>query len=695
MMNNRSIEAAKALQLQGRTAAAEALYRELVHTQPDDFRALEALGVLVFQQGRAHEALPLFARAVALQPGSARMLANLGEAFRVVGRHNEALDHLRKAVAVDPTLAQSWNSLGLLAFDQRRYAEAEASYRESIRLRPKFVAALINLGHVLQAQERIPEAAEVNRMALGIDPNNPLALMSLGYALSELAGPESLIEAETVSRRALALAPRSPRAINNLARVLRLQCRIDEAVACEERLSALNSRSLPVQQDNGRLTRQQPSVLESARGQERQGLSFLDESQLDKAEAAFREAVRLDPTLTISWTSLARIQAERGDFEQSCHSARAVLAASPKSVEAYWRLAITLRGRLPDHELQAMEELLGDESLSNDARSMLKFGLAAVLDGRGLYSRAASHLETANALEAVEQTARGLFYDPDLHSEFIAQMIAAFNADLLNRGRRWVEPNPRPVFVVGFPRSGTTLVEQIFASHSKVHGAGELYDVHRIFDMLPKLVGQPAYKPFDALEILGPDSANAAARLYLESLDVLAPPGAARVADKMPDNIRLLGLIAILWPGARVIVCERDPRDIAVSCWQAGFKTNPWSNVWEHLAQRFADHQRIVEHWRQVRPLEWLDFRYEDQVANPEGQARRLIDFVGLEWEPDCLEPHLTKRVVRTLSLVQVRQPIHSRSVGRWKNYESSLQPLLIAFKRHGVEVNNRSGRMA
>jgi tetratricopeptide (TPR) repeat protein len=688
MVTNRSIEAARALQLQGRTAAAEALYRELLEKQPDDIGALEALGVLVFQHGRALEALPLFARAAAIRPESARMLANLGEALRVVGRQNEALDHLRKAVAVDPTLAQSWNSLGLLAFDQRRYAEAEASYRESIRLRPKFVAAFINLGHTLEALGRIPEAAEVHRLALAIDPYNPLALISLGQVLCELAAPESLKEAEAVSRRALALAPRSPQAINNLGRVLGLLGRHDEAVACNQRLSAPGARGLIARQDKGRLSSQQPSDPESARAHQRQGLAFLEESQLDKAEAAFREALRLDPTLAISWTSLARIQAELGEFEQSCQSARGALAVSPKSVEAYWRLAITLKGRLPDHELQAMEGLLDDDSLSHDARSMLRFALAAVLDGRGLYSRAASLLDTANALESVQKAARGLHYDPDLHSEFIAQMIAAFNADLLDRGRGWVDSNPRPIFVVGFPRSGTTLVEQILASHSKIHGAGELYDVHRIFDMLPQLVSQPAYKPFDALKILDPDSAKAAAQIYLDSLELLAPPEVDRVVDKMPDNIRMLGLIALLWPGARVIACGRDPRDIAVSCWQAGFKTNPWSNVWEHIAQRFADHQRIVEHWRRIRPLEWLDVRYEELVADPDEQARRLIDFVGMDWEPTCLEFHLTKRVVRTLSLVQVRQPIHSHSVGRWKNYEPSLQPMFIAFERHGVNVS-------
>jgi hypothetical protein len=241
--------------------------------------------------------------------------------------------------------------------------------------------------------------------------------------------------------------------------------------------------------------------------------------------------------------------------------------------------------------------------------------------------------------------------------------------------------------VVGLARSGTTLVEQILASHPQVHGAGELPGVLRVFEALPTLVGQPRIDPFRALELLGPESARAAARQYLDSLNTLSPTMAARVIDKMPDNIQLLGLIAFLWPGSRVLVCNRDLRDIAVSCWFAGFETNPWTNSWELMAQRFADHQRILEHWRLTRPLMCLEVGYESLVGDLEGQARRMVNFLDLVWDPACLSFHTTTRVVRTASLVQVRQPLHNRSVGRWKNYESMLQPLLEAFQRHGVAL--------
>ncbi len=149
----------------------------------------------------------------------------------------------------------------------------------------------------------------------------------------------------------------------------------------------------------------------------------------------------------------------------------------------------------------------------------------------------------------------------------------------------------------------------------------------------------------------------------------------------------MLGLIAVLWPEATVIVCRRDLRDVALSCWQTPFGTNPWSNQWEHIARRLADHERLLAHWKLVRPVAWLDVRYEELVQDVEGHARRMVAFLALEWEPGCLEFHKTRRVVRTASQLQVREPIHAHSVGRWRRYESTLQPLFEALERCGVAL--------
>ena len=357
------------------------------------------------------------------------------------------------------------------------------------------------------------------------------------------------------------------------------------------------------------------------------GVALLRESRHTEAETSFREALRIDPRLATPWVGLSQVQAERGDFASSCESARSALALAPNLAEAHWRLAITLKGRLPDTEVRAIERLLDDKSVNNGALAFLHFGLAAVLDDRGLLhpGRVPSG-QRPSALFGSHGPA-GRSHDPDADAQFTNQMIAAFNGDLLARGRGWVKADPRPIFVVGLQRSGTTLVEQILASHPQIHGAGELRDVGRIFESLPKIVGPPARDSFDALNRLGPDSAMAAARVFLERLNVLAPHGATRVVDKSPDNIRFLGLIALplCRTGSRVIVCDRDLRDIAVSCRLTGYAIL-WSHQWEHIARRFAIYQQLMGHWRRTKPIEWLDVSYESLVVDLEGHALEATD---------------------------------------------------------------------
>ena len=508
--------------------------------------------------------------------------------------------------------------------------------------------------------------------------------------------PRLLAEAEAVSRRAVTLAPQLPLALTTLARSLRLQGRLDEARECDERalkFVPMRQSGPPITPDGpaknaaGAVTPATESMPDSSRahGEHSQGLAHLTEGRLDLAEACLREAIRLDSTMADSWVALAALHAERGDIELSCQSARTALTVRPALAEAYWRLATNLLGRLPDAEVQAMERLVPDESLSNDDRALLHFGLAAVLDRRGLYSRAAAQLEIANLHQSGGKFARGLAHNPDQHSEFIGQIVANFTPEFFARGKGWGDSDTRPVFVVGFPRSGTTLTEQILASHPLVVGAGELHDLHRVYQSLPEIVGDSTLDRHEALNLLGPISTKAAARRYLDKLDTVASASASRVVDKMPDNVNYVGLIALLFPRAKVIICRRDPRDIAVSCWQIGFRTCPWNNDCDHIARRLADYQRILAHWEQVKPLPCLELPYEDMVIDLERHARLLIDFVGLEWDPSCLEFHSNPRVVRSPSLVQVRQPIHSRSAGRWRNYEPYLQPLFQALERHGV----------
>jgi tetratricopeptide (TPR) repeat protein len=729
-----TLETARALHVQGRLAEAERLYREVLSHQPEAIPALEGLGILAYQHGRVDEAASLFARGVRIRPEFAALRANLGEALRILRQYDAAADHLQRALTLDPDQPDAWNTQGLLALDLGRYAEAEEAFRAAIRLRPDFAPAYINLGNALCDGGRPAEAAEALRSALRIEPDNAAALTSLGKALIESEDPELLDEAEWLCRRALALAPCLPQAINNLGNVLRIRGRFDEARACYQHALQMDPRRVMPRLNLGRLLQEcgryeaaaglyaEANALEpnparyhancgslaaeredhdgaarhyrlalgadpdSAEAHHGLGSALLETGQLDAAEVALRAAIRVRPAQVASWVALARLQGERGDFDAACRTARSALDLRPRWADAYCVLANQLRGRLPDADIEAMRGLLDQNDPDDRRRAHLQFALASVLDARGLHSQAAALLEDANARQAAAWAARGQGYDPDEHTRFVDRVIGAFTPELLARGRSWGDPDSRPVFVVGLPRSGTTLIEQILDSHPAVHGAGELPDVRRIFLGLPEVVGRPGSDPFAALHALGPASAQSAARRYLDRLGTLAPSDAARVVDKMPDNLHLAGLIAMLWPRARVIVCHRDLRDVAVSCWKVGFATVRWANDPDHIARRLADHVRLLEHWSRTRPLAWLDVSYEDVVRDLEGQARRLIDFLGLGWDPSCLGFHATRRVVRTASLAQVRQPIYPGSVGRWRDYEPLVPALFEALRRRGID---------
>jgi hypothetical protein len=258
-------------------------------------------------------------------------------------------------------------------------------------------------------------------------------------------------------------------------------------------------------------------------------------------------------------------------------------------------------------------------------------------------------------------------------------LLATFTPAFFEGVRGMGVASERPVFIVGLPRSGTTLTEQILASHSQVFGAGEVSFTREDFKML---AGETLDRDhvFEQLGRLDAATVQRLADCHLQKLHALNAT-AARVVDKMPENFQYLGLLAALFPKAKFIHCRRDLRDVAVSCWSTNFREVRWSNDLEHIASRFKDYLRLMQHWRRVLPVPLLEVGYEDTVADLEGVARRLVAWCGLEWEPACLAFHQAAGPVRTASAVDVRQPIFTRSVARWKNYEASLGSLFAQLQ--------------
>ena len=353
-----------------------------------------------------------------------------------------------------------------------------------------------------------------------------------------------------------------------------------------------------------------------------------------------------------------------------------------------------VRGRLPEADRDRLRHELY-RPCGPLLRMNLLFALAHVADARGDHAEAAACLEPANALARELRRGRGQTYNADEHTRYVDRLIAAFTPDLFRRLADAGDDDARPVFVFGLPRSGTTLVEQVLASHSQVFGAGELPLVRKAMDALPTVEDRPEDMTA-CLEVL---DANGLKRLtggYRDGVQTLpARAGGAgepaRVVDKMPDNYLYLGLIALLFPRATLIHVRRDVHDVAVSCWMTHFRSIRWADDVDDLARRIGDYRRLSAHWQAVLPRPVHEVCYERLVDDFDAEARRLVAACGLDWEPACLRFHETSRPVRTASVTQVRQPLYRKALGRWKAYAPYLALLFDRLQESAELLNPNS----
>jgi hypothetical protein len=332
--------------------------------------------------------------------------------------------------------------------------------------------------------------------------------------------------------------------------------------------------------------------------------------------------------------------------------------------------------RFPDEEVRRVRELAARPDLPIDELCRLNFALAQILDKSGSYDEAFAHCRRANELRQEIDRRCGHVYDPAEQSRYADRQIATFTPAYFERVRSFGSDSELPVFVVGMPRSGTTLAEQIIASHPRAHGAGELRDIGRMVGTLPQRLGGADNYP-ECLARLDEATARALAEEYLQRLRQLGGE-AVRVVDKFPTNFLYLGLIATLFPRARVVHCRRDPIDTCLSCYFQNFADPlPFKLDLGHLGHYYCEYERLMAHWTRVLPVPVFELRYEELTADQEAVSRRLVEFCGLEWDERCLRFHEARRPVQTASALQVRRPLYRSSVGRWKRYESHLRTLL------------------
>ena len=609
----RLTDAADDLRARGKPQESVALYRRALALDPRSAEAHNNLGNAFVELGKPAEAAECYRAALAPSEANAVILCNLANALRQLGSLEEALACTRRSIALDPTLAMAHNNLGLVLGGLGQREQAVTSYRQALALNPNYVEALNNLGSLLRELGERREALALCRRAVELDPGRAGSHGNLGHVLFDLGEVD---EAAASFRRAVALQPDSAALHTSLAAAQRMEGRAAEA------------------------------------------------------EASCRAALAIEPDSVQALTLLGELSADRGQLAEAQQLFQQALAVDPDFPFTYWSITAHRKMTLEDSGWLRGARAALTKPLPLAHEISLRFALGKYFDDVAQYDDAFDSYRQANEL-----TKRyGRSYERSTLSRRIDRMIGSFDVGFVDRYRNQGSPSELPVLVVGMPRSGTTLVEQILASHPSVFGAGEL-----------KFWGN-AFAGFESAAAEGDQVAGlipGMAREYLEQLSAVSGP-ALRVIDKMPANFRYAGLIHAALPGARIIHMQRHPIDTCLSIYFHNFlNRGSYANDLENMAHYYAEYVRLTEHWRRVLPTTaLLEVPYEGLIADQEGWTRRLLDFIGLPWDARCLEFHRTDRVVITASKWQVRQKINSSSIGRWRNYAQHVGPL-----RHLVEL--------
>jgi tetratricopeptide (TPR) repeat protein len=387
--------------------------------------------------------------------------------------------------------------------------------------------------------------------------------------------------------------------------------------------------------------------------------------------------VMLKPDYAVAHDNRGITLTELGRFDEATIAAERAIELAPSRVRSYYNLSIVRRFASTDPHFRTMTELAEQMALLPEEEQIdLHFALGKAFADVGDHERSFHHLFAGNALKRSQTS-----YDEAAVLGSLERTRAVFTADLLHRYEGFGEPSSIPVFILGMPRSGSTLVEQILASHPKVFGAGEISDFHKVMVEHGGIDGEPGHFP-GTIPWMSADRLQQLGESYVDRLKALAPV-AKRVTNKMPENFRFTGLIHSALPNAFIIHTRRDPLDTCLSCFSKLFaKDLPYTYDLAELGRYYKAYDALMTHWSNVLPKHrMLEVQYEEVVDDLEGQARRIVAHCGLEWDERCLSFYQTKRPVRTASVTQVRQPVYNSSVGRWRPDASSLAPLLDAIE--------------
>lgn len=619
---------------------------------PDHAEAKLLLAAACRRLGDPLAALNAIEEVAGQHPRSPVMQLELGRAYAAAGRGEQAIGAFRRSVELDPELAEGWRELAAQLFAGGNVPDGDAAYSNYERRAvdpPGLNDALAAL-----ADERLDVAADVLRRRLAETPGDVVVLRLLADVARRR---NDLAEAERCLDACLEVAPGYSMARYDLACVYFAQHRVEKVLPLLDRLLALDpghSACLLLRGKTLRLV-----------GRTAEAIELLQRLVADSPD---------DPE---AWVLLGHVRREVGEQSGAIAAYRRAIELRPHLSEAYFSLANLKTVRLTAEDIAAIRLLLARTSLLREDRIRLEFSLGKALEDEGEYADSFGHYARGNALRRAS-----VGHDADATTAAVRRSKSVFTDEFFAEHRGWGSERVDPIFIIGLPRSGSTLLEQMLASHSQIEGTRELSDLSIVVTELAARAGPDARATYPQfLTTLGRSEIESAAAEYLARTQVHRSLGRPRFIDKMPPNFIHVGLIHLMFPRAAIIDARRHPMGCAFSCykqlfsWGAGF-----SYDFVELVRHFRDYVELMDHFDAVLPGRVHRIYYEQLIANPEAELRSLLEYCQLPYEADCLRFYENRRIVQSVSSEQVRQPIYGEGVDQWRHYAPWLEPLRTAL---------------
>jgi len=619
-----------------------------LESYPNDVNLLGLLGVIYLKMNLPTQAEQTLRKTIELAPSFAKPHEDLGLLLINLGRQEEAVLLLQRATHLDPKSADAFFNLGKALAKIGRGKEADQAFEAAFELTPS--RKLLAEAGRLHGEGKYDEAERVYRQILNTEPENVDALRMLAM-LAATAG--HLDDAERLLRRVTKLAPDYFTAHMDLGRILKEQDRFEDAII------ALRA-ALEIEPNN-------------AGSWFLLGATLAPAAMTYEAVEAYKKSLELRPDAPSVLLGLGHVLKTIGEQEQGIAAYKRCIELKPDNGETYWSLANLKTFRFSDEELAKMEERVQSGEVDHASSEVnFHFALGKAYEDRDQYERAWHWYETGN-----QKQRQLVSYDPVETEVTNDALIGVFNAEYLEQMAGQGCQDNSPIFIVGLPRSGSTLIEQILASHSMVEGTSELPYLSRVSGSLNKNRADGINYP-QAVRELSASHLQSLGEDYLQYAQLHRTEGTPRFIDKMPNNFPNLGFLHLILPNAKIIDARRHPLDSCLGNYRQLYaKGQSFTYDQTDIGEYFLQYQRLMDHWHSVMPGKILTLQYEENVVDLDTQVKRLLEFCDLPWEDACLRFYETDRPVRTPSSEQVRQPIYTGSINYWRNYEDRLEELI------------------